>query len=118
MAVFDSGNNFQVTHGKTGIESNVGFGMADFIVKPVKDNAWSLLFDDLFVGILTHGMINKRWVFDVLDGLDFKFGRFEFASVVGAELAGEGVRIGFVIDGELLLCLDKALEIVVLVNFI
>jgi hypothetical protein len=55
---------------------------------------------------------------DVLDGLDFKFGRFEFASVVGAELAGEGVRIGFVIDGDLLLCLDKALVIVVLVNFI
>jgi hypothetical protein len=92
--------------------------MTDLIIKPVKDNAWSLLFDDLFVGILTDSMINKRWVFDVLDGLYFKFRRFEFASVVGAELTGEGVWIGFVIDGELLLCLDKALVIVVLVNFI
>ena len=118
MTVFDSGNNFQVTHGKTGIKSNVGLGMTDLIIKPVKDNAWSLLFDDLFVGILTDSMINKRWVFDVLDGLYFKFRRFEFASVVGAELTGEGVWIGFVIDGELLLCLDKALVIVVLVNFI
>jgi hypothetical protein len=39
MTVFDSGNNFQVTHGKTGIKSNVGLGMTDLIIKPVKDNA-------------------------------------------------------------------------------
>jgi hypothetical protein len=38
MTVFDSGNNFQVTHGKTGIKSNVGLGMTDLIIKPVKDN--------------------------------------------------------------------------------
>ena len=92
--------------------------MADFIVEPVKYNVCSLLLNDLFVCILTHVMVDKRRVLDVLDGLDFKFGRFDFTSVMGAELTREGVGKGLVIDGELLLCLDKAFLIVVLVNFI
>jgi hypothetical protein len=51
--------------------------LSDLIVKTVKNDMLTLLINNFFIGVLSDGLIDKWVVFDVLDGLHFKF-RFKF----------------------------------------
>lgn len=73
VAVLNAWNNFQITHGKTGIKSDVCFRVTYLIVESIENDILSLLLDDLFVSLLTHWMVDEWWAFNVLDGLDFEF---------------------------------------------
>jgi len=47
--------------------------LSDLIVKPVKNDMLTLLIDNFFIGVLSDGLIDKWGVFDIFNGLDFKF---------------------------------------------
>ncbi len=71
VAVLNPWNYFQITHGKTGIKSYVGLRVTYFIVESIENDILSLLFDDFFVCLLTHRMVDEWWALDILDWLDF-----------------------------------------------
>ncbi len=76
MTIFESCNNFQVTHWKACIKRNVGFWLSNLIIESVKNNILSLLLDGLLVGAFSDWMVNERTVPYIFNGLNFQPDRF------------------------------------------
>jgi len=89
MTIFRFCNYFQVTHRKTGIESNVWLRLTDLIIKIIENDILTTILYDLIYMLLSHALINERTVFNVVHGLYLNLMSFQlFRKWIASELLG------------------------------
>lgn len=104
-------NTFVMAPAQEGLQQRVGyFGIDNGIYFQLTDNTLSFVERSLVTGVVTESVVNQKfWNVDKLDGtgpsgitLDIEKAQIMFMDI---EWLGEGtVRVGFVIDGNFILC--------------